>query len=60
MWRRARGCVMKWPVIENIAIYALITIGIIVSKTGWPLVLLLCVNYSPGRSMVERSRDGDA
>ena len=51
---------MKWAVIENIAIYALITIGVIASKTGWPLVLLICVNYSTGRSIAERSKAGDA
>ena len=37
---------VKWSVIENIAIYVLVVAGIVWSRTGWPLFLLLFVNFS--------------
>jgi hypothetical protein len=35
---------MKWGIIENIVIYVLVIGGIIWSRTGWPLALLMFVN----------------
>lgn len=34
----------KLAVIENIVIYIIVTVGIVITKTGWPLFLLIFVN----------------
>jgi hypothetical protein len=44
---------LKWAIIENIAIYVLVIIGIIWSRTGWPLLLLLFVNSFKARKKGE-------
>ncbi len=34
-----------WAVLENIAIMLLVVIGIYWTRTGWPLALLMFINF---------------
>ena len=37
--------VYMWAVIENIAIYIIVAVLFILTKTAWPFLLLLLINH---------------